>query len=118
MAAIDLTPVTFPSILRELGLRILAPVLLIVAPAFSLVAIFGNGFPLHWVLVALTIGAVPIGATLAHTYLKNRYPHIAAFARLRPMPSRTTHVSPLSGLKTMRSKFSDGTSQSSFSQVR
>jgi membrane protease YdiL (CAAX protease family) len=89
MAAIDLTPVTFPSILRELGLRILAPVLLIVAPAFSLVAIFGNGFPLHWVLVALTIGAVPIGATLAHTYLKNRYPHIAAFARLRPMPSRT-----------------------------
>jgi membrane protease YdiL (CAAX protease family) len=89
MAAIDLTPVTVPSILRELGLRILAPILLIVAPAISLVAIFGIGFPLPWVLVALAVGAVPIGASITHIYLKNRYPHIAAFARLRPMPSRT-----------------------------
>lgn len=89
MAAIDLTPVTTSSILRELGLRILAPVLLIVAPALSLVAIFGIGFPIHWVLVALTVGAVPIGATLTHIYLKNRYPHISAFARLRPLPYRT-----------------------------
>ncbi|WP_181178955.1 CPBP family intramembrane glutamic endopeptidase [Methylibium rhizosphaerae] len=89
MAAIDLTTVTFSSILRELGLRILAPVLLIVAPAFSLVVIFGYGFPFHWALVALTIGAVPIGASLTHIYLKNRYPHISAFARLRPLPWRT-----------------------------
>lgn len=89
MAVIDLTPVTASSILRELGLRILAPVLLIVAPALSLVAIFGIGFPIHWVLVALTVGAVPIGAPLTHIYLKNRYPHIAAFARLRPLPYRT-----------------------------